>query len=982
MTTSNSNSFRETPSSRLGLLLALAAGTCASLAVPATAAVLNWNLLGVGSAGTAANWNPAQVPVAADQLRFDLNGLYTVNFSAAVNASTSWTVIEGTMSAAITGTHTTASNVTVGTLGGVTPRLTLTAGTLLANGNVVCGTGAGANGDLRVRNGTTRLATATTGDFFLIGSTATGSVSIEAGGLADAPGGAIIANNPGTTGTLTVTGFDNSPSRSSTFNFGSTLSVGSQSTGTLNVLAGGQVSGTAAIVVGRNPAAVGTVNVGGFGLTNSTLRTTTDLLIANSSGTAGNGTVTVNADGIVEIGDLTTIGDPDGGTGNLTINGTGSFTTRSLTLIPGSGSLTLNDGTLNVNGGTFNNGGGPFVIPGAVGQPALTLSDGADTTFAAANNSLPALTVGTTSNAVYRLINPGTTTTINTGGITLGSGGSGFGSLVVDQGASLTAPAAATVNVGLNGRGIWIHGAGASSSTGDINIAANAGSLGDVQINGSSTLNVTGEVAVGGTGTTPGTAGGDGELRIDGTNAIVNVTSNAAPAVRVFSTGTLNVIDAGQLRVIGTGSVVVQGALTLDGFISCNGFTLSSPVVASLARSITSTSGVTINPGSTANLTGNLAIAPGSNLSCSGTLNVGNHTLDVTNGTLRVSGDLTVGTSGRIRPTAISTSVINAGGELAGDGVFQGNIDNSGTITATGDGLRFESGIIRGVGQGMSGSEFSFNFNAEFEGSGVINADVAGDSTSLLDLTDDLTIGRTTSANGIRFNGTARVNNHVLTLRDADQIGLPGTLDLGTSSRVDINNAGNSIFVPPNGQIIGSGLIQFNPFVGARTGSNAGIISPGQGSGVGNIRVSCSSFRHDADLIIDVNSPTSADVFTVNGAVVLAPGSRVNFNLGFVPNAPFRRTFLNSTSRSGLFSIATFPPVPLGRMRIDYTPTGADLVYCAADYNGDLTVDFFDYLDFVADFDSESPFADFNHDGTVDFFDYLDFVAQFDAGCE
>ena len=54
---------------------------------------------------------------------------------------------------------------------------------------------------------------------------------------------------------------------------------------------------------------------------------------------------------------------------------------------------------------------------------------------------------------------------------------------------------------------------------------------------------------------------------------------------------------------------------------------------------------------------------------------------------------------------------------------------------------------------------------------------------------------------------------------------------------------------------------------------------------------------------------------------------------------------------------------------------------CAADFNGDATVDFFDYLDFVAAFADSLPGADFNGDGVVDFFDYLDFVAAFAEGC-
>jgi hypothetical protein len=54
---------------------------------------------------------------------------------------------------------------------------------------------------------------------------------------------------------------------------------------------------------------------------------------------------------------------------------------------------------------------------------------------------------------------------------------------------------------------------------------------------------------------------------------------------------------------------------------------------------------------------------------------------------------------------------------------------------------------------------------------------------------------------------------------------------------------------------------------------------------------------------------------------------------------------------------------------------------CAADFNADGTLDFFDYLDFVAAFSSNAPAADFNADTVIDFFDYLDFVAAFSTGC-
>ncbi|MBU6413087.1 MAG: hypothetical protein KGS45_06405 [Planctomycetes bacterium] len=58
----------------------------------------------------------------------------------------------------------------------------------------------------------------------------------------------------------------------------------------------------------------------------------------------------------------------------------------------------------------------------------------------------------------------------------------------------------------------------------------------------------------------------------------------------------------------------------------------------------------------------------------------------------------------------------------------------------------------------------------------------------------------------------------------------------------------------------------------------------------------------------------------------------------------------------------------------------ANLV-CTADFNADGTVDFFDYLDFVAAFSGNDATADFNADTVIDFFDYLDFVATFSQGC-
>ncbi|MEK6702004.1 MAG: hypothetical protein AABZ53_07065 [Planctomycetota bacterium] len=58
---------------------------------------------------------------------------------------------------------------------------------------------------------------------------------------------------------------------------------------------------------------------------------------------------------------------------------------------------------------------------------------------------------------------------------------------------------------------------------------------------------------------------------------------------------------------------------------------------------------------------------------------------------------------------------------------------------------------------------------------------------------------------------------------------------------------------------------------------------------------------------------------------------------------------------------------------------------CAADFDGDGTVDFFDYDSFVVCFEGGAcppgTTADFDGDGTVDFFDYDAFVMAFEAPC-
>ncbi len=118
------------------------------------------------------------------------------------------------------------------------------------------------------------------------------------------------------------------------------------------------------------------------------------------------------------------------------------------------------------------------------------------------------------------------------------------------------------------------------------------------------------------------------------------------------------------------------------------------------------------------------------------------------------------------------------------------------------------------------------------------------------------------------------------------------------------------------------------------------------------------------------------------------PGPGTAFSPGTTAGAGSELADLNGDGRPDLaYGISGGIAVALAI----FAPTSADVDgdgvpdecagCCAADFNCDGTVDFFDYLDFVDAFSSGAASADFNSDGVIDFFDYLDFVDAFSIGC-
>lgn len=120
-------------------------------------------------------------------------------------------------------------------------------------------------------------------------------------------------------------------------------------------------------------------------------------------------------------------------------------------------------------------------------------------------------------------------------------------------------------------------------------------------------------------------------------------------------------------------------------------------------------------------------------------------------------------------------------------------------------------------------------------------------------------------------------------------------------------------------------------------------------------------FAQTGELVEELSVDSPGSSFDVDGVrrAALAPGGKLYFAARQGGLAPIN----GSTGTIGLIQLSV--------------PGTA----CPADFNADGTLDFFDYLDFVAIFADSLPAADFNADGIVDFFDYLDFVNAFSTGC-
>lgn len=333
----------------LTLILLLGGGR-----VPSTeAAALSWINAAGGSAATAGNWSPVQVPAGADDLTFNLGGSYTVTWNASVLNSDTHVYRAGTVTNSVSNPHTVASGIVVADLAGDVATMTLTTGRLTSNASVVVGDASSTSGTLNVNASTAELIIAGAASDLTIGNSGDGAMSITGRGLVQVGDQFIAGSNSASSPTIIVSGSLASPP------FGSShlevlgtgqSRIGAGGDATMTVSSGAFAEFAGDLVIANGSASNSTVTVETAVLLNARLSVGNDLLIGRNTSDsilAGTGTLEINTGGTTTVGGDTMLGDPDGGTGTIVMGG-GTFS-GTLPVTMENGSAITGFGTVNAD---------------------------------------------------------------------------------------------------------------------------------------------------------------------------------------------------------------------------------------------------------------------------------------------------------------------------------------------------------------------------------------------------------------------------------------------------------------------------------------------------------------------------------------------------------------------------------------------------------------------------------------------------------
>jgi len=759
------------------------------------------------------------------------------------------------------------------------------------------------------------------------------------------------------------------------------MTVGLLGDGDLNILAGTvNTNGDASI----GTAILGTPS-GRADLTGGDWSIDGSLTIGTAS--AGAGVLTINSTAsAVAVGGAMSVrsrGDVDLANGQLTVNG----------------ALTLNAGsTLDLAGGHLKTSPATFTVPTSTfnwtsGKLEFTTPYTIETGHLLGGSSL---TVGANKEFIVKpTLNVGTgaagTLTVNGGGMVAGSsanlGGiaspgtsasatiAGAGS-IWDLSGALTVADDVAANLTVNAGGVLKTASALASNA--------AGSNSNIDLMGANTLWAnTGSAHLGGNAMA---AGGPGTLDI--TSGAKMTVGNLLKVWELFTVtvdggtietahldvlGTLNVSGTSTVKATGNVNITsgadvtfspastfnaagatinISGAATVIGAITGNAMT--SATVASNGTTWTMPGSLEIGTASSGlGRIGSLALQTGSVTNVAGNVTVLDATkFSLTGGTLNAmsfdAGDQDFSGTGGINARFSTGGDVTATGNLTiGDansfnGVLIGGNLNVGTHTVTINKKGFFNvGLFTDISGGtlVAPGGVSLPTGNALAATGAVNARIAAQAGSTIEATGNLALGDATAVDGYFSDGVLLVNEHTVTLGDANQAvvgsltqlgraGMAGTLVAGNGAAVELgkNVVGFGTLDTPNnplkplvnnGHIGGNSAMEkitLNGYVkGVGTFDNvtfSGTFSPGFSPATINMGGNV-EFGESATLEIEIGGLTPGtqhDRVNIAGQATLNGTLELSLINGFVPAPGDSFTVMTFGSRSGTFSQIVQPP--------------------------------------------------------------------------
>jgi len=523
---------------------------------------------------------------------------------------------------------------------------------------------------LSPNNGDTDLFTATDAGTQVVvdtdvkvGDGGSAEIDVLAGASVSDGGDLSVGGQAGSNGLIKLSG------DGSTWIASNAATVGDAGTGEIDVLAGASFTADDSVTLGDQSGSTGTVLVDGDGSTFDA----PDMTVGGS----GTGIVAISNGGSLEVGDLT-IGDEASGNGTVTVaDGDSSLTVNGSLEVgnAGKGQLTV-DGDSTVGGDTTvgSEAGSSGHITVNVASLELdgktTIGEsGSGTLLVQQGGTLTAgdVTLGENLGATGTFTVDGTGTTATTDDLTIGSAGQG--KLAVTNGGQLTTKGDATF-------GEYVS---ADVQKGDIASDGYWNILSGLTVGGSGIATLTiesgGDVAVAGD-TALGEAGAaTGEIDVKGTSA-----SSSAPSELGFG-GTLTIGEAGTgtLKISAGGLVAPNPGGTGKIEIAADKGSTGSVFIDGAGSEL---EGTTLSIGGTEEAAGGkgmLSVSDGGLVSADSIKLWGAGTLELAGG----------GVSGGID--------MAQGSSLSGYGTITGAIMDDGTITASGGTLNL-AGTVSGTG--------------------------------------------------------------------------------------------------------------------------------------------------------------------------------------------------------------------------------------------------------------------------------------------